>query len=64
MTCWIEGIGELTNTTSAEEAGMKPATVFLGEMTSPEVEAFLANEPDGHRAGWLDRAARPARRRC
>src|SRR5689334_10033752 len=25
---------------------VKPTTVFLGEMTSPEVEAFLAAHPD------------------
>ena len=40
---------------------MKPATVFLGEMTDPEVEAFLQRPPDGHRADRLHRAARSAR---
>ena len=40
---------------------MKPPTVFLGEMTSPEVEAFLRRPRHGHRADRLDRAARPAR---
>ena len=39
----------------------KPPTVFLGEMTSPEVERFLARSRHRHRAGRLDRAARPAR---
>ena len=40
---------------------MKPPTVFLGEMTDPEVEAFLRDHRDGDRADRLDRAARPAR---
>ena len=40
---------------------MKPPTVFLGEMTNPEVEAFLRGPRHGHRADRLDRAARPAR---
>ena len=44
VTVWIEGIGELTTTIAdltVEETVMKPPTVFLGEMTDPEVEAFL-----------------------
>ena len=40
---------------------MKPPTVFLGEMTNPEVEAFLRGPPDRDRADRLDRAARSAR---
>ena len=40
---------------------MKPPTVFLGEMTTLEVEAFLKTKPHRHRAGRRDRAARPAR---
>ena len=63
MTCWIEGIGELTTPSPDAATGgrrMKPPTVFLGEMTNPEVEAFLARAPDGHRPDGLDRAARPA----
>ena len=45
VTCWIEGIGELTTHIADRRGGdaMKPPTVFLGEMTSPEVEAFLAD---------------------
>ena len=35
---------------------MKPPTVFLGEMTNPEVEAFLRDAPD--RAS--SRSARPS----
>ena len=49
VTCWIEGIGELTHDdrlTRRRRPPMKPPTVFLGEMTSPEVEAFLARHHD------------------
>ena len=43
---------------------MKPPTVFLGEMTNPEVEAFLRDHQTVIVPDRLDRAARPARRRC
>ena len=45
MTAWIEGIGRAHQhhrlTRGKEDVAMKPPTVFLGEMTNPEVEAFL-----------------------
>ena len=40
---------------------MKPPTVFLGEMTNPEVEAFLREHQTVIVPDRLDRAARPAR---
>ena len=40
---------------------MKPPTVFLGEMTNPEVEAFLRDHHTVIVPDRLDRAARPAR---
>ena len=40
---------------------MKPQTVFLGEMTNPEVEAFLATSQTVIVPVGLHRAARPAR---
>ena len=43
---------------------MKPATVFLGEMTNPEVEAFLKTHHTVIVPTGADRAARAARRRC
>ena len=40
---------------------MKPPTVFLGEMTNPEVEAFLEDRTHRHHPDRRHRTARPAR---